>query len=124
MNSLGSRVKQLRKEKGLTQAELGNLSGIHHTNIGRIENKEMIPQADVLFNIAESLGTTVEWLLTGNTAHTLENDTAGFNQKYQPPNLTDETLAEICQLCHQLTVYERKEVLQFIKFLLYQKDTD
>ncbi|HEX3077142.1 MAG TPA: helix-turn-helix transcriptional regulator, partial [Lachnospiraceae bacterium] len=41
-----------------------------HTNIGRIENREVIPQADVLFLIAQNLDTTVEWLLTGSVEHT------------------------------------------------------
>ncbi|MGB8454337.1 MAG: helix-turn-helix transcriptional regulator [Anaerocolumna sp.] len=67
MSLIGSRVKELRIKKWLTQAELGSLSGLHHTNIGRIENKDAIPQADVLYLIAKNLDTSMEWLLTGAT---------------------------------------------------------
>jgi Predicted transcriptional regulators len=105
MDQLGHRVKELRKKKGLTQEELGKLSGIHYTNIGRIENKNIIPQADILYSIAKNLDTSVEWLLTGKTA----------NSK------NDRGSVELMKLIQLLTQNETLELLNYTKYILYQR---
>lgn len=121
MNLLGSRIKELRKHKGLTQVELGNLSGIHHSNIGRIENKEVMPQADVLLLIAKNLDTSVEWLLTGQTESSKNNSEF---RSVPLANIKDQSLHELSELFNQFTENEKKEVIQFAKFILYQKTLD
>ncbi len=116
MDSLGSRVKHLRKKKGLTQIQLGSLVGIHHTNIGRIENKKIMPQADVLYLIAKNLNTSVEWLLTGKTAHSAFDsiNSASWSKH-------NNVLNELFDLCQHLTESEQKEVKKFVQFIIYQK---
>ncbi|QHQ60561.1 helix-turn-helix domain-containing protein [Anaerocolumna sedimenticola] len=123
MTNLGGRLKDLRLKKGLTQAELGNLSGIHHTNIGRIENKNAIPQADVLYFIAKNLDTSVEWLLTG------EFPESPFHNKPNENTAADsipcdDLLAEFLSLYQQLNDNERNEVIRFAKFIIYQKNKE
>lgn len=112
MDLLGNRIKELRKKKGLTQEQLGRLSGIHHTNIGRIENRNTMPQADVLYLIAKSLDTSVEWLLMGKLEATLaDNAYIEINSESN----------ELYRLCNKLTIDEKNEVIKFIKYMLYQR---
>lgn len=115
-------MKELRVKKGLTQAQLGSLSGIHPTNIGRIENKDAVPQADILYLIAKNLNTSVEWLLTGVSSppcHELLLEAAlTFEKSLQ----TDPLLGEFYKLYQNLNDNEKHEVIRFVKFILYQKD--
>lgn len=123
MANLGGRVKDLRLKKGLTQAELGNLSGIHHTNIGRIENKNAIPQADVLYFIAKNLDTSVEWLLTGEFPESPCHNQPDRNTA-DDSIPCDDLLAEFLSLYQQLNDNERNEVIRFAKFIVYQKNKE
>lgn len=52
-----------RKKNKLTQEELANIVGATNDMIGRIERGQMIPRADLLYDIAKELGTTMEYLM-------------------------------------------------------------
>ena len=57
---IGLRIAELRKSKGLTQAQLAEKTGFSQSNIGRIETGRYSVGLDVLASIAEALGATVE----------------------------------------------------------------
>lgn len=57
---IGKRIAELRKAKGLTQAQLAEKTGFSQSNIGRIETGRYSVGLDVLASIAEALGATVE----------------------------------------------------------------
>ena len=60
--SLGERVRQLRKERGLSQMELAKAVGMRQQGIQSIEEgKSQRPRK--LRELAAALGTTEEWLL-------------------------------------------------------------
>ena len=42
--TFGERLKQSRIDKGLSQTDLARLAGIHYTQIGRYEKKELNPR--------------------------------------------------------------------------------
>jgi len=62
-----SRLKKLRKEKELSQTELGQLTDLHYTHIGRYERGSSFPSAESLKRLADSLGVSADYLLHGNT---------------------------------------------------------
>lgn len=63
-NLLGDKIRKLRKDKGLTLDALAELSGASKSYIWELENKNPPrPSAEKLSKIAESLGTTMEFLL-------------------------------------------------------------
>jgi transcriptional regulator with XRE-family HTH domain len=53
---LSETVSALRNEKKLTQAELGELTGLHRIMIGRIEREDFIPSVLQLEALAQVLG--------------------------------------------------------------------
>lgn len=57
--SLGTRIMQLRTEKGMTQRELSGRSGIAGSYLSRIENRHLEPRPNTLRKIAEALGVPV-----------------------------------------------------------------
>ena len=64
---LGSRLRQLRAQRAMTQQDLAGQVGIHYTHIGRYEANKSLPAADTLKRIAQALGTTTDYLMDGNT---------------------------------------------------------
>ena len=60
---LGKRLKPLRKQKDLTQAELGQIIGVSGRNIGYYESNQRVPPADVLASIANYFQVSTDYLL-------------------------------------------------------------
>ena len=60
---LGSRVKDLRQERGLTLEELAEHSGVSRAMISKVERGEKNPTLVVAAKVAEGLGVTLSELL-------------------------------------------------------------
>lgn len=75
MVTLGSRLKALRQEKGLTQKEVAKLIGTTDVSIGRYEMDARVPKADILNSLAKLYDVEIDFLLTGKEeAETTLND--------------------------------------------------
>jgi len=59
-----NRIRELRKQKGLTQGELGELVGLHQTQIGNLENGARNFTFEWARRIARALECTVADLLS------------------------------------------------------------
>jgi transcriptional regulator with XRE-family HTH domain len=55
MNSIGKKIQNFRKEKGLTQEELAELSKVNLRTIQRIENNNSVPRETTLNLICHAL---------------------------------------------------------------------
>ena len=64
--SLGEKIKQLRHEKGLSQALLEKISGVNSKLLSKYENGRIIPTADTLRKIAEGLDISADYLIFDN----------------------------------------------------------
>jgi transcriptional regulator with XRE-family HTH domain len=67
MNSLGDRIKEIRKQKGWSQNELSQKAGVSYAQLSRYEIKGSQPPAEVLNKLADALDTTVDYLINGDT---------------------------------------------------------
>lgn len=56
---LGAAIKDLRKERNMSQEALGNVIGVDKGNISRYESGKQFPELDKISNIAEALGVEV-----------------------------------------------------------------
>ncbi|MGH6846359.1 MAG: helix-turn-helix domain-containing protein [Methylocella sp.] len=63
---LGARVKALRKAKHWSQKELAGRLEIRFQQLNKYESGLNTPPIDMLVKLADALGTTVDYLLTGN----------------------------------------------------------
>jgi transcriptional regulator with XRE-family HTH domain len=61
---LGDTIYRLRKEKGLSQAELGELVGVSNKAVSKWETYEANPDITLLPLLAQALGVTTDELLT------------------------------------------------------------
>jgi phage repressor protein C with HTH and peptisase S24 domain len=68
METLGSRLKVLRRQRNLTQQKIADALGVSKTSVIYWEKDENIPKHESLIALARTLGTTTEWLLNGVAA--------------------------------------------------------
>ncbi|NBK00664.1 XRE family transcriptional regulator [bacterium 1xD8-48] len=64
----GENIKRIRKEKGLTQKQLGELCGMNEVQIRRYELGGANPKFETVAKIAKALGTTPFVLYDGPEA--------------------------------------------------------
>lgn len=70
---LGKRIKSLRKEKGLTQEELGKIINVTKVSICCYERESRVPTLETLIALAEVFGVDVDYLL-GNDVYAVAED--------------------------------------------------
>ena len=63
--TIGKRIAQLRKEKGLTQEELSQMMEVSAQAVSKWENDQTCPDIASLPKLAKILGVTVDELLSG-----------------------------------------------------------
>ena len=61
--ALADNLRKLRRDKDLTQEELGNLLGISYQSVSKWERGESVPDIATLKIIAEMFGVTIDYLL-------------------------------------------------------------
>ena len=60
-------VAQARRQAGLTQEEVSARSGVHPTEVSRIERGERDVRVSTVYRLAEALGTSPGSLLDGDS---------------------------------------------------------
>ena len=83
--SFGQKIRDLRKEKGLTLDQLAALSGSSKSYVWELENKDPPrPSAEKIAKIAEALGTTGDYLMGAQGIEGKETaEDLAFFRKYQ-----------------------------------------
>jgi len=69
---IGTRIREIRTSKGILQQELAELAGLKQQSIARIEAGKFSTGIDMLGNIADALGCTIEF---NEKAQNKRNDT-------------------------------------------------
>ena len=59
LSKFGRRIRELRKQQGLTQEKLAERAGLHHTYVGAIERGEQNVSLKNIAKIAQALGVEV-----------------------------------------------------------------
>ena len=60
---LGMRIKQVREERGMTQADLAAKVGVHSVYLSRIERGVQVPSLPLLEKLARALRVEMKQLL-------------------------------------------------------------
>ena len=61
--TIGEHIMLLRKQKGLSQSELGKTIGTSGDVIGRYERDVITPSIDVIVKVAEALEVSIDFLV-------------------------------------------------------------
>jgi len=105
--AIGSHLRRLRKERGLTQAELARQIGIQQSDLSRMEKGEYRVSLDNLFKI---LG-----VFDLDLADFFGEQQATAEQERQPLSRQD---MKILHLLRELSPEGRAEVQEFLEFKL------
>ena len=71
--SFGKRLTEVRKDKKMSQDEVGKLVGVHGAVIGRYERDEVKPSIEMATQLAEALEVSLDYLV-GSTDVLLEKN--------------------------------------------------
>ena len=63
VESFGEKLRDLRKQKGLTQAQLASLIGVKNSVISFYELSERVPSPEVIIKLAAALHVSSDYLL-------------------------------------------------------------
>ena len=102
---VGSRIRALRKDRDLTQADLSARIGIQQSDLCRMENGEYKVSLETLFRILS----------------VFEMNIAEFFHEELPGALKDRD-AEVIRQFHRLSPKAQDEVLDFVQFKLQVED--
>ena len=110
MNTIGSRILNLRADKDIKQSDLANQIGITKSMLSKYENDPNIPKADILSKIADVLDTTTDYLLcrTNNSAPLSKNNQIKFLDDY---HFKIYNIADELNLANKIRLLERANTL-------------
>ena len=81
--AFGARLKALRKQKRWSQKELAAKVAIRFQQLNKYESGLNLPPAEMLIKLADALGTTVDYLLTGNPVEEMPLGNARLFRRFQ-----------------------------------------
>lgn len=71
---MGERIAMLRRRRGLSQAKLANALGISTSTISMYEQGRREPSVSILIALADALGVTIDYFLTGHPPQSPKTD--------------------------------------------------
>ena len=74
MATVGERIKEIREHKKLTQEQLSDAAGISKSFLSELENNKTNAGGQILLQIANVLGASVDYLLKGKSAELKSTD--------------------------------------------------
>lgn len=104
---IGGRIKTLREEKDMSQAELANVIGCSRMTINNYETEKRIPDIDFAMNLANYFDVTVEYL-SGRTEFRDKDDIAVSVQKAE----------QLIQILEKLPQSESQRMLSYYQEVL------
>jgi len=104
---LGERLKQLRKEKALSQQAFAAMLGTASGYISEIEKGKTMPGSVFLCSLKREFPKTdLNWLLTGELPEIVAEEPARWTAK-------DPVISQITQVLDDLDLASRQEVLKY-----------
>lgn len=97
MNIMGSRIKELRTNKGLTQEDLAEILGVNRVNISHYESGKIsnIP-SDKLDLLANVFNTNVDYIMgRSNFQEKIDKEPSTIAAHHDGEDWTEEELQEI-----------------------------
>lgn len=108
--TVGEKIKQLRKDKGLQQKTVATDVGLDQSNYNKVENGKREPSVEVLQKLSVILGVTVDELLN-----------AEDKKRPTPVTVEDKTVSEKIRLVEQLEDEDKNVIYKMLDTMLTKK---
>ena len=104
-----ARLRELRRQRNLTQAELARMADVSHVHIGRLEKGVSQPTADFIKRLADALGVFPGYLLDGS------------QQQAVAANIEDFELAQQFQQLAKLPQEDKAIIKSVVDAFLFKR---
>jgi transcriptional regulator with XRE-family HTH domain len=104
---IGERIRNFRKEKGMSQEELANIANLHATYIGQLERGEKNATLESIEKVVNALEISLEDL---------------FRSIHPNPNVQKYTLSQIVTRLQTRSIEDQKVILKLLDLLFDWKD--
>lgn len=94
-NTIGKRIKECRKNKGMTQEALAEAMLTDKSTISLYENDKIDIKSSVLIELAKVLGCTAGYLLEGEKPESIDTDFLGILSKIKNPEVKAIALKQL-----------------------------
>ena len=112
MNTIGTRIRKIREERGIKQENIADEMGINQSSYGRLEKNDNRLTAVKLLKISEILNVSVS-VLFGEKATNIIHENKGDNAQAHIGTLVQQDKEHIESL---------KEEIQFLRKMLANND--
>lgn len=103
-----NRLRELRKEKGLTQKELGKVANVSDRSVGFYESGERDPDTETVKIFADYFDVSIDYLLGRTTKRQYDTDTIAFHT-VSVDGLDDDDIALVENLVESLMKKHEKK---------------
>ena len=108
--ALGARIKEIRKQRHLSQKELAAKINVNSPLLNKYESGLHAPPIDKLLELAKALNTTVDYLLAGNLNQEVTLNNSGLLERFQAlENLDSDDRQMIIKLLDTVILKHRME---------------
>lgn len=115
---IGNRIRQRRKELGLTQVQIHEATGISSGNLSLIENGKTLPSSSALVNLSNLLQCSIDYLLKGGSLNLEISKLSNFKEI---GDISDIELSLI-KLFRQLDQGDQEEIIDVMELKIKRKD--
>lgn len=105
---IAKKIRELRKEKGWSQAEFGQRIGVTQRHVSSWENGANVPSAETLVRLSEVLRVSIDYLLLDNVPR------EGIHK------IDDFSLYELFRQAEDSSDEEKKAIEQLISGLVFR----
>ena len=110
--SFGKNIAKFRKEKGLTQDDLVQLSGVGISQIRRYEADKSAPSLDAIIKLVKALGVSIDEMVFDKTSAIASN------------KIVDRELLEQFEMISGMDGEERKFVKKFLEGVIVKNQVE
>ena len=104
-----NRIKELRKERDMTQEELGELLGVKRATVSKYENDQMAPSIDVLKKLSEIFSVSINYIL----GYKLYSDST--SEKFNKSLILTDKEAKVVEATKGLDDKSMQTAVEFLK---------
>lgn len=77
------RLREIRKEKGLTQAELAQMIGVSPSSVKKWENGDVLPNIKIIASLGMALDITLDYLCGVTDVKRTLSEVSPINKRYE-----------------------------------------
>lgn len=121
--STGEKIRQARKEAGLTQKELGKKLNVSQAAIAQYENEKSNLQLHTIRKIADTLGCSINTLIDDWSAYSLDEKKEFFQYGGKIASITSNVKQLTFEAINKVEEYT-KDLLEVPKYRLDKKEPE